>query len=391
MFYISKVSPPFFLLALINLILSLLVRSLSSDLVLFAFFSVFGFIGSTLVGAMYQIVPNSQNRKLPLPWLSYLVFAVFLASFLLAYGGLLVPASGLLLLASGVFFFHVLIGIKNWMPVTVKFLGASAFYLFLSSLFLFLNLSFGLVPFQLAVHTLTVGAMLSAVYGVELAWIPMLLMETLNVRKARKLFFAKQASTILLLASFYLFEYRLIALASLLEIGVSIYFLYLIYSLIKNRRMPSPLPYVVRIFLTALAFLPLGLIAGGFIASHPELIGSALNLHVDLLVYGFTAFTIFGGMSHLLPRIVWNWRFAGSKGGRAPAVNELVDEKGFPRFLELSLVAFALFLYMDLSFYPLNVLSPLPYLFILGYFFKLTFIHLFRKLREVKYGGGKEA
>ena len=391
MFYVSKVSPLFFLLALTNLVLSLLARSLGSDLVLFSFLLVFGFIGTTLVGAMYQIVPNSQNRRLPLPWLSYLVFALFLGSFLLVYGGMLAPASGLLLMASGVFFAHTLLGIKNWMPVTVKFLGASAFYIFLASLFLFLNLFFGLVPFQLAVHTLTVGAMLSAVYGVELAWIPMLLMETLNIRKARKLFFAKQASTLLLLLSFYLLEYRLVALASLFEIGVSLYFLYLIYSLIKNRRMPSPLPYVVRIFLVALAFLPLGLVVGSFLASHPELIGGALSLHVDLLVYGFTAFTIFGGMSHLLPRIVWNWKFAGSKGVKVPPVNELVDEKGFPRFLELSLVAFALFLYTDLSFYPLNVLSPLLYLFILGYFFRLTFLHLLRKLREVKDGGGEEA
>ena len=391
MFYISKVSPLFFLFALVNLSLSLFLKLIGSDILLFAVLLVFGFIAPTLVGAMYQIVPNSQNRKLPFPLLSYLVFMLILISFAFFYLGMLPEASGFLLLGCGLFFAHTISGIRNWTPVTVKFLGVSAFYMFLSSFLLFMSLAFGLVPFQLAVHTLTVGSMLNAVYGVELAWIPMLLMETLNVKKAKRLFWAKQVSTVVVLVSFFLLEYRLVALASLLELGVSLYFLYLLYSLLKNRRMPSQIPYVVKTFIVALAFLPFGLLTGGFLASHPELIGEALNLHVDLLVYGFTALTIFGGMSHLLPRIVWNWRFASSRSGKVPAVNELVDERNFPRFLEASLIAFVVFLYLDLSFFPVNRLALLPYLFILGYFFRLTFTHILKKLKEVRHGGDKEA
>ncbi len=390
MFYVSKVSPFFFLLALLNLVLSLAFKLIDSDLVLFTVALVFGFIGTTLIGAMYQIVPNSQNRKLPFAGLSYAVFVVVLVSFVLFYAGEHRVASGMLSLAYFAFLVHVLLSIQNWMPVTVKFLGASALYLFLASLFLFLSLAYGLVPFQLAVHSLTVGSMLSAVYGVELAWIPMLLMETLNVKRAKNLFWAKQVSTVIFLLAFYSLEYRLVALASLLELGVSLYFLYLIYSLIKNRRMPSPIPYVVKVFLVALGLLPFGILMGGFLASHPQLIGGALDLHVDLLVYGFTTFTIFGGMSHLLPRIVWNWKFASSKKDKVPAVNELVDEKGFPKFIEVSLIMFAVFLYLDLSFYPLDRLSPILYLFILGYFLRLTFLHLVNKLKEVGDGGDKE-
>jgi len=387
MFYVSKVSPILFALALLNLSLSLILKLV--DGLSFLIVLTFGFIGTTLIGAIYQIVPNSQNRKLPLPQMSYILSGILYVSFILFYLGLFTIASGLLLLCWGAFFVHVLSGIRNWMPITVRFLGVSAFYLFLASLFLFLNLISNIVPFQLAVHTLTVGAMLNAVYGVELAWIPMLLMETLNIRKARAFFWSKQVSTLLLLVSFYLLNYRAIAVASLVELGVSLYFLYLIYSLFKNRKTPVPIPYVVRIFLVALPFLPVGLLVGGFLASHPELIGKALNLHVDLLVYGFTAFTVFGGMVHLLPRIVWNWKIASSKMGSLIGINELVEEKGFPRFLELSLLAFAIYLYLDLSFYPLEKLSPLPYLFIVGFFIKLTFLRIFKKLREVKDGGEK--
>lgn len=125
---------------------------------------------------------------------------------------------------------------------------------------------------------------------------------------------------------------------------------------------------------------------GGFLASHPQLIPKAVNLHIDLLVYGFTAFTIFGGMSHLLPRIVWNWKFARAQ--RSVAINELVDEASFPRFMEISLAAFLIFMSIDLLFDPLRRLSPIPYLFILGYFVKITFFHLFKKIKEVKDGEG---
>jgi hypothetical protein len=230
--------------------------------------------------------------------------------------------------------------------------------------------------------------MLNAVYGVEIAWIPMLMMETLNIRKAQRLFYAKQVSTVIFLLTFYFMNYRLIALASLLEFSLSIYFIYTMYSLLKQRRMPSPLPYVVRTFFSALPFLPAGFILGAFSASNPEVLPKAYILHLDLLVYGFTAFTIFGGIAHLFPRIVWNWKFSRSGGKNVPTVSELIDEASFPKFLEQSLIAFAFFIVVDSLFYPISSLSGLVYLFILLNFFRITFLHLFKKLKEVGDVGG---
>jgi len=90
-------------------------------------------------------------------------------------------------------------------------------------------------------------------------------------------------------------------------------------------------------------------------------------------------------MAHLFPRILWNWRFA-NLGGKAPAINELIDEEEFPRFLEMSLISYAFFLVADILFHPLNLIAPILYLFILGYFFKITFLHAFKKIKEVKHG-----
>ncbi len=390
MFYISKITPPLFAVAVFNLFFSLFLKQIPEEQVLFYVTLVFGFVGLVLLGAMYQIIPNSQNRKLSHPQVSYWVLGGTVASLILFYFHRFELGSLLLFASVATFYLHGLRNISNWTPVTVKFIGSSATYLTLSTLFLFLSFNFDLVPFQLAIHTLTVGAMLNAVYGVELAWIPMLLMETLNVRKAQRLFWIKQATTLVFLASFLFMNYTAIAVSSLLEFGVSLFFLYLIYGVIANRRMPAPLPPVVRIFLVAMVFLPFGLAVGTLTAAKPAALPFTVDLHLNLLVYGFTAFTIFGGIFHLLPRIVWNWKFAGRTGGRVPAVSELVDEAFAPKFLEYAVPAFLIFLVLDNLNPPLRAFSSLVYAAVVILFVKVAFVPLIKKLKEVEDGGGED-
>ncbi len=388
MFYVSKVSPFFFLVGIVSLVLSLFMKLVDTHSFTFFTLLVFGFVGSVLIGAMYQIVPNSQNRKLSWHRVSYGVFGGVFLSLILLYFGHLKTGSIILSLSYCLFLLHVVLNIKNWMPVTVKFLGVSALYLALSSVFLALHLNYGFVSLQLAIHTLTLGAMLNAVYGVEIAWIPMLLMETLNISKAKKLFYLKQASTLAMLFSFFLTDYRLISVVALTELAVFLYFGHLMFSLIKHRRMPSPIPNVVKAFLLALIFLPVGFIFGMLSAGMPQALHKLYILHIDLVLYGFTAFTIFGGITHLLPRIVWNWKLAHLKG-KAPPINELVNEKSFIPFLERAVPLFVLFVAVDSLPSPLSSLSPLLYIVIVGDFIRITFLHLIRKIREVKYGGDK--
>ncbi len=367
MFYVSKITPFMFLFAIFNLFLSLIVR-ITDNISLFYTLLVFGFIGITLTGAMYQIIPNSQNRKLSYPIVSYIVFALILVSYISFYTGSYDVGSFILFLSYLIFGIHLILNVKNFMPVTVKFLTASLIYLVLSTLFLFLHYK-GIFPLRIPVHTLTVGAMLNAVYGVELAWIPMLIMQTLNVKKAEKLFYVKQGVSLFFLINLFVGNYYFIAVNSLFEIAVALYFLYLIHELFKQRTMPTPLPNVVKIFLIALILLPFGLIAGLFTASHPQGINYLIRLHVDLLVYGFTAFTIFGGMFHLTPRIIWNWK-AQAQEKPSFTVSDLLEDKNLSTFIEYGTILYLSFLALDLLFSPLNYLSVIPYAVLMGLFLK---------------------
>ena len=381
MFYVSKITPFLFLVAIANFIASLYFKSTGMSMELF-FSLVYGFVGTTLMGAMYQIVPNSQNRKLPMAPVSYLIAALFVLAQLLFYLWDVRIGAGLIGVVMISFAVHMIFSIKNWMPVTVKFLGISAISLALSGVAFALSLWTGLVPFQFAIHTLTVGAMISAIYGVELAWIPMLLMETVNIRRANKILYIKVASTFAVLVSFFFLNYVGIALSSLLELAGALYFIHTIYSLIKNRRMPAPIPYVVSLFLIALSFLPFGILMGMLVALLPEARETLLHLHIDLMVYGFGAFTIFGGMSHLFPRIMWNWKFAKAKN--PIPIKELINERAFPKFMwvavALSVVSFVL------DAVGLRKLSWVAYLPIPILFANNTFLYFARKLREAKDG-----
>lgn len=379
MFYVSKITPFLFMFALINLFISLFLK-LTQNFQLFIITLVFGFIGLTLTGAIYQIVPNSQNRKLSRPKLSYIVLALILYAFLKFYIGNYESGTFYLFIAHTIFLIHIITNLRNTFPITVRFLVSSVIYLFLASLFLFIHFNWQAVPLQLAVHTLTVGSMLNAIYGVEIAWIPMLIMDTLNIRKAEQLFKAKQVTTVAVLLAFLSMNYKLLAVMSLLEFAVSVYFLYIMYELFKKRKMLSPIPNIVKVFLFALPFLLLGLIVGSFSASHPEVLPTALYLHTDFMVYGFTAFTIFGGILHLLPRIIWNWKTSGIKQPEF-SISDLVDEKSLINFLELLAILYIFYVAVDVLFPPLHTISTVIYLGIFALLIQnlsKTYRYLFR-------------
>jgi hypothetical protein len=363
MFYVSKVSIPFFFLAVFDILYSIFLRTFTTDVKTLWIVAVFGFVAHTIMGAMYQIVPNSQNRPLKLPLLSYVVFALSLASSVAFYSSNHLIGSFLHLVSCLIFFFHVLSSMRNFQPITVKFLTLGSLYFLLSGIFLVLS-ELGYIPFALAVHTLTVGFMLKVVVGVELAWIPMLYMEPLNLTLSKRLFYLGLFTTPPFLISFYLYSYKLIALMSFLVLAFVGYYLYLIYSLFVKRRTPKEIPYVIKYFLLALFILPFGLLIGSFMAGK-ELVSHMVFLHFDLLIYGFTAITIMGGMSHLYPRIVYNVRFSNKEG---VYISDLVDEKAIRRILPLTVVALAWMVFAEAQGQPLSNLAAVPYLALWLYF-----------------------
>jgi len=86
----------------------------------------------------------------------------------------------------------------------------------------------GYVPLQFATHTLTLGFMLNAVMGTQLAWIPMLYMEPLNIKYGKYLFYTSLISLPSFLLAFYTLNYGLIVLASFLPTVPTAYFLWII-------------------------------------------------------------------------------------------------------------------------------------------------------------------
>ncbi len=363
MFYVSKVSIPFFFLAVLDLLYSLVVKNLQLEPKAVWITAVFGFIAHTIMSAMYQIVPNSQGKPLRFAWLSYAVFLLSLFASFLFYSFQWLYGSFVYAITSLLFVVNILLSIRNWQAITVKFIGLGALYFLLASFFLLLS-ELGFVPFALAVHTLTLGFMLNVVIGVELAWIPMLYMEPLNIVLSRRLFYLSLFYLPPFLLSFYLPDYRLVYLASLLVLAFSGYFLYILYSVFSKRRMPKEIPLVVRYFILALVTLPFGLLLGSVMAGE-GLVSYLISLHFDILVYGFTGITIMGGLSHLYPRIIYNWKFSGVQG---VSILDLLSEGALKRIFVLLPFSLVWMTFADAFGGVLAYISSMPYMVIWFYF-----------------------
>jgi hypothetical protein len=385
MFYVSRITPAFFFLSLLNLMVAVVYRTLEIYSWTFFVSVSFGFLASVLMGAVYQIVPNSQGRPLPARRLSYLVFLLYTFALVLLLPGRNLPGSVLMAVSVLLFSVHTLASIRNWKPVTVRLVALSVLFLALASVLLLLHLHTDKVPLQAVLHTVTVGSVLSAVYGVEMAWIPMLLMTAVSVNRAMKLFYAKVLTTPLFLGFFLLEE--MLYLGALLEFGVALYFLHLLQEVFSRRQSPVRAPAVVRILTVALIPLPFGLVLGVAMASDPASRGFLMGLHADLILFGFSAFTIFGGVSHLLPRILWAGRASDPSG---LTVSDLLEEKSLERFLMRGSFLYLGYLALAQAPEPLRYISLLAYALLMVLFFRHIFLPPFKKLLEVRHGGGKE-
>ncbi len=326
MFYVSKVTPLFFLLSFIDLFYSVLSRFFKYDHIDMALIAVFGFILHAILGAAYQIIPNSQQTQLKFQKFSYIVFFLATISSILLYIKWFLPASIFTFLSVLLFSFHTLPVIKNIKPVTVKFLLISVLYMNVAAMLFLLAGLTGNILYQTAIHTMTVGSMLNAILGVELAWIPMLLMHTLNVRFANTFFYIHQVSTLALFGSFYYFDYSRIMFAGIFELFVLSLFFFIVFKAWKSHTI-GKIPYVVKYFTGGLLFLAFGILMGIHLSASKML--QFIEVHLDAMVFGFGGLTVLGAMVHLLPRIVWNMVYIkkAQEGKQIPNVFQVIKEK----------------------------------------------------------------
>ena len=368
MFFISEASPLFFILSIVWLIIDLIIKAFTNTYNTNIFLlALYGFFLNVIIGAMYQLIPNSLMKKPALPKLSFGVFGISILNgfiMLLWYFGLLgniyFSISNAVLIIS--FILHISSALKTPNSVTSRFLTASLVFLVLNALEL-LFFAFNKINVFFLIHTFTIGFLLNAVMGVELALVPLLYMEPLNMGLANKLFWIHQISAIILIASFYTLNLNIIYVAGVLEFMVIGFFSYLIYKSVENRKFPKNIPYTLRYFFLGLGFLFIGVSFGLLVATGKL----EAFLHGDVMIYGFGFATVFGGISHFMPRIVWNKQYADKVGQQnIPPIDAMINQNVIKRVLPI--IGFGVFLLISFESYTyLKPVGDILYAIVVSY------------------------
>ncbi len=369
MLYISKVSFLFFIFAFFYFSLSIFYK-LQGDFYLTVYTSIFGFILSIIFAGLYQIVPNSQGVKLKYENLTFLNFFIFSLSFLFFILKNITLVSIVTFLSVSIFLVHILTVVKNIKPITVRFITAALFYIFIST-FLFLISNFYTIPLKIVIHTFTVGVLLNLVLGVQMAWIPMLTMKVLNLKFADKVFYMFQTSIILFFTSFIL-ENTLFYIISTTSLMITIFaYFYLLYTSVFKGLKLLKLPDIIKFFMLGWLFFICGFLLGVYMIFSKVI--SVVWLHLDFMVFGFSFLTILGGTLHLMPRVVWNMKYMEKvkKGKNVPQVHQLIDQKFLKIFLPVFTFLFLSLIILDLlGFSNVSFVIHLTLLFISLYLYK---------------------
>ena len=384
MFYVSKVSLLFFLLALIGLFLSLVLKATSLDFTHYGKLAVFGFILPTILGAFYQIIPNSQQQKLHSEWIGYIVFVLSVLNLYYLYINDFEKSSFFIVAISLLTVIHLAFVIKNLKPLTVKFLVFANIFMVLSAVFLLLSVKNPQFSLQIAIHTFTIGVMVNAVLGVQTAWIPMIYMRQLGETKVAKLFlslsvYLHQIIILGVLTGFYFGNYKLVSGFALIELAFIILFLkFVFYDSIKPQLKLHGIPYQIKFFLTGQILLIVGLVIAHIIGISNKF--ELIPYHIDFMVYGFAVFTIIGGMVHLSPRIIWNLVYIKKAQAmkQIPNVKGVISRNKAEKLYIVALAGYITFLVLDFMFG--NTISSLVYitiLFIVIFGFLIDFYRLY--------------
>ena len=222
MFFISEASPLFFLLSILMLTIDLILKAFTNTNNINIFLiALYGFFINVIIGAMYQLIPNSLMKKPKFPKLSFITLGLsVLNGFIMFFwyfgilGDIYFSFSNTLLIL--VFIAHISTVLKLPNSITAKFLTARLIFLMLNSIEL-LFYAFNKINIFFLIHTFTIGFVINTVIGVEFALVPLLYMEPINMGLTNKLFWIHQISASILIASSYIFDFRLIYFAGILE------------------------------------------------------------------------------------------------------------------------------------------------------------------------------
>ncbi len=367
MFYVSRVSLLFFMLAIVDLFLGLYIKATNANFISYAYMLIFGFVLNTIIGAYYQILPNSQQVKLPLEKFGYVVFLLSIISSSYLFFGNFTFAFMFLVATIYAFLIHILTVIRNLKPLTVKYLAFSIIYLSLLPILLMMKIKGVPLNVSLVIHTFTLGVMVNAIWGVQTAWIPMIYMQTLGQTKLKRIVinsqvYLYQLFVLLTLVGFYTANLKMIAGMAMLVLALEILFLkFVVYDSIKPQLKLQGLPYQIKFFLAGHLFFIIGLILAHVMAVANKF--SLIGLHIDFMLLGFGFFTIVGGMVHLIPRIIWNMVYIrkAQQMKNVPNVKGVISRQKAERLFWVALAGYILFIVADI------LLGSLPSALIFGF------------------------
>lgn len=342
MFYISKTTPLFVMVSYLYLLLSFFYIHNHKA---WAYLTIYGFLQSVIIGVLYQIGPNSQNQKLKYEKFTYIILVMVATYCLPIILGLFKIANVLIFLATLLFSLHIITVFKNIKPITVRFLSVGILYINISSSILFLSNFFN-IPYQLAIHTFTIGVLINTVIGIQFTWIPMLTMKNINLNLSKKIFYLMFGSTITFLLSFVSLDFNLIIISGILIFFNILLFLHTVYKPVFSN-ITLNIPIVVNYFLVGWVFFILGFF--WIVYTVLRLDFSYLTFHKIFMVYGFGVFTVIGGTVHIIPRIVWNYKYIKRN---IPQINKIIEEKAlvYSFFIILTVLVINIFS---------NTISPL--------------------------------
>ncbi len=308
-----------------------------------------GFVSTTIIGSMYQLVPTVIGTELRMPKIaeaSYFLINIGLILLLLSFARILpfFVSSPAYILGVAFFLISIISTIRYARLKSISvyfFLVAVVFYL-AGTVYAFLGMT-GKIPFKITIHShiLTAGFVTFTTFGGLYELFPMLSLRKLRSLKLSYLTLLFLAiSIIALLLGFQLSNPDLIR-AGGIGFASSFYLLVLnlLLTLARKPETPSPLDISVKFFLSGLFF--------GIVGITLPLFNVSDFSHTHLLMVGWITLTIIGAEYHIVPMITWMEKYSAKLGlEEIPMISDLFNLR-LANLLLLSSIAGVLLLVVD--------------------------------------------
>lgn len=361
----------FLLDILLILLLIFNVMPLSIPLFVVVHLFTLGWVTLTIFGAMEQMIPVLSGAKLYNPKvgnfeladLHFYALNIFLIGFFLSmsfayelakYFAIAVFAMYLL------FAFLIFKTIKKY-NLVLKFFAGSIAYLLLASMLGILIL-FGSFTNTIAhVHLAFVGWATLTIFGAMYHMFPMLALKKLHSEElANYHFYLSNIAVLGFVLSLILFNFNKITSIFGILLLLSFYlFVYLMLrTLFQGEFDFSKFDVSIKYFIFSLVYLIIAGTAGAIML----LFNIPLKqLHYHIALLGWITLTIFGGMYHIVPMLIWIEKYSGKIGKeKIPSVKEMYDEKHANNvFLLSNASVFGLLIGLLLGTYSVQIIASL--------------------------------